>query len=275
MDSSCVVYWEQQGANRLCAVHCANAILQGPRLKFDDLLRHAQELDAKERELLGIAGGEVNGSPPASQNWDRSGNFSLGVLQKALMEAAGIELVYVDRGDVNRDTSRESGFLANSHAREHWFAVRRVRGRWWDLDSLRSAPREISEAELSSNLEDVRGRGFTVFAVRPSVSSIGGKESRMELPEPEASASGAELEPHQHFLTEEQVRTLAMVTNKPIGVPTAEDLEKSDSNLQPLAQVGQQELKRRILMSSICAVVVLGAIGGVVAFIVSSGGSVG
>ena len=57
------VYWEKQGTDRLCAVHCINSILQGPFytevrwLDFDETLKLslaeiARELDSQEKELL-------------------------------------------------------------------------------------------------------------------------------------------------------------------------------------------------------------------------------
>merc|ERR1712232_1091602 len=107
--SSMVIYWERQGQSRSCAVHCVNTILQGPRFKNDDFWRFAGELDMQEQSLMAACHENqtsTGGAPQtigASHNSDETGNFSLGVIEKALLLAGGIEPVYVDRKDVNRD----------------------------------------------------------------------------------------------------------------------------------------------------------------------------
>lgn len=41
------IYWEKQGADRLCGVHSINCLLQGPFFNEVDLAHLALELDKK------------------------------------------------------------------------------------------------------------------------------------------------------------------------------------------------------------------------------------
>lgn len=198
-----VCYWEQQGADNLCAVHSINALLQGPFVSEVDLGRHAAELDAKERALLqGAHTGE-------STNVDATGNFSLGTIEEAL-KARGYRCVNAQHPDVaeavRRDPSSEVGYICNSHAREHWFTIRRVKGRWWDLDSKKAAPQGISDAYLAEFLERTRSQGFTIFVVRDAKSAGGG--GAVELPEPLPGAYAARLYGNQHYLSAAQIEAL-------------------------------------------------------------------
>ena len=51
-------------------------------------------------------------------------------------------------------------------AQEHWFALRRVAGDWWDLNSLFAAPRPLSEFYLSAYLATLRDQGYSIFVVQ-------------------------------------------------------------------------------------------------------------
>ena len=75
-----MIYHEKQ-VGALCGQHCLNNLLGSSAVSLDDLCRVAQELDRAERALLGDGGGSV----AQSSNVDESGNFSLSVLQKALV----------------------------------------------------------------------------------------------------------------------------------------------------------------------------------------------
>jgi ataxin-3 len=46
------VYWERQGSDKLCGVHCINSLLQGPYFTEFELATLAQELDAKEQQIM-------------------------------------------------------------------------------------------------------------------------------------------------------------------------------------------------------------------------------
>ncbi len=49
------VYFEKQGKDNLCGLHCINALLQGPIFDEVSLSQIAQALDKEEAELLGGA----------------------------------------------------------------------------------------------------------------------------------------------------------------------------------------------------------------------------
>jgi ataxin-3 len=50
------IYFEKQGQDMLCGVHCINALLQGPYFDEVTMSQIAIELDQKERELMAEAG---------------------------------------------------------------------------------------------------------------------------------------------------------------------------------------------------------------------------
>ena len=47
------IYFEKQGNDLMCGLHCVNAILQGPIFDEVTMAQIAQHLDKQERELLG------------------------------------------------------------------------------------------------------------------------------------------------------------------------------------------------------------------------------
>lgn len=161
-----LVYWEQQGADLLCGVHCLNTLLQGPVYSAGELAAIAGQLDKEEASLLGFAPGV---SVP-SQNVDASGNFSIGVLERGLQRAhAGVQIINLQRSDVKeavlKGPEAEAGYICNLH--EHWYTIRRVGGKWYNLNSVRQgAPSEISEFHLASFLLSVSQTGWTIFVIR-------------------------------------------------------------------------------------------------------------
>ncbi|KAF4725998.1 Ataxin 3, partial [Perkinsus olseni] len=160
--------------DNLCAVHCVNSLLQGPYYNGADLNSFARELDREEEALLGtkIADGQ-------SQNYDASGNYSIGVIEKCLKRFGELKCVNImgskTRSEVLSAPHLESGYVCNQS--NHWFSLRRVGSgspasqTWWNLDSLRlQAPAKLSgPAELSSLIQSVVGQGYTVFVVRGNV----------------------------------------------------------------------------------------------------------
>lgn len=283
--SSCAVYWERQGVNRLCAVHCVNTILQGPVFGDDDFWKFAHELDEQELSLLeqNSAGETTNSASPqtigTSHNSDETGNFSLGVIERALAAAGGFEAVYVDRKDVNRDPRCESGFVANSHEQRHWFAVRRVWGRWWDLNSLRQGPLEISESELGDVLERARDQGFTVFAVRSQLGQL--QADRVDLPNPDPLPHGdlMQLSPHQHFLSDEGVHSLGGFVKRFGVADNAASPDDISLSLQKSPNGGFQrrvtcQMVRQVLCLFLLLSVLVGGVVVVIYLLVAGGGRV-
>lgn len=184
------VYFEKQGADRLCGVHCLNSLLQGPVFTQADLNMYASELDKEESALLAADPSQPKpprqmtisslSNQPQSNHQDWSGYFSLGVLEKALARKCGVTVQNAARRDIIQQINREGlaaheGFVI--HLRDHWFSARAVgAGRqWFFLDSLKAAPTEVTENELWGTLQGIIQSGGNVFVLTgnrlPSVST--------------------------------------------------------------------------------------------------------
>lgn len=194
------MYWERQGSDCLCALHCLNALLQGPHFTAGELAEIAQELDGEERRLLR---GQGLLSPSAA-NVDVRGNFSSQVLFRALQRWGNLHAVDSRHKDVRTDIlqspEREVGYICN--LRRHWVALRRVpwnggRDAWFNLNSRgEGGPTKVGEDWLASFLESACADRDTIFVVR----------GKYQLPSPELLS--APLESHQMFLDEEGLRRL-------------------------------------------------------------------
>lgn len=49
---------------------------------------------------------------------------------------------------------------------EHWFALRKIDGDWWNLNSLLRAPQPLSQFYLSAYLDSLREQGYSIFVVQ-------------------------------------------------------------------------------------------------------------
>lgn len=159
------IYHERQ-ESALCGQHCLNNLLQGPFFTAPDLASIAAELDMKEREL-GIY---------ASANVDDSGNFSIQVLRSALQRYNGIDLPVWSKGQVPPTTQ---GFIVNRS--EHWIAIRKIYGKWWNLNSVNEKPEFVSDFYLSALLLQLSNDGFSVFTVDGKLPDHGDYSSSLEL----------------------------------------------------------------------------------------------
>jgi ataxin-3 len=150
------IYHEQQ-ESALCGQHCLNNLLQGPYFTAVDLANIAEELDEQERAL----GNQE--SLRSSANVDDSGNFSIQVLRSALQRYNGIDLrVWFQKsGSVDIEPSEQKAFIVNRS--EHWIAIRKIHGKWWNLNSTNALPELVSDFYLSALLLQLREDGFTVF----------------------------------------------------------------------------------------------------------------
>lgn len=155
----------QQSA--LCGQHCCNNLLQNHTFTEFDLAEIAQELDGQERALgIGIAG--------ESSNVDASGNFSIQVLRRALQQSHGIELISWS-GEAGREVlnfDREHGFIVNR--REHWFAIRKIKGKWYNLNSTSPRPEVISDFYVEAFLGQLRAEQYTVFLCKGNPLPVAG-----------------------------------------------------------------------------------------------------
>ena len=159
------IYHEQQ-ESALCGQHCLNNLLQNSAFSAPELAEIAHELDRTESDL--------GGRTLISSNVDESGNFSLQVLRTALTRLYGLDLVSWSseegRGAVT-DPTTENAFIVNT--REHWYAIRKINGKWWDLNSIEEKPVYISPFYLSALLGQLRADHCHVFLVVGKLPSCG------------------------------------------------------------------------------------------------------
>ncbi|KAM3134346.1 hypothetical protein pb186bvf_013631 [Paramecium bursaria] len=145
----------------LCGVHTVNSLLQGPFYNEFDLAQLGQDLDKKEIELMGADPNKFK-----SSNVGLDGNFSIQVLSEAIKILGIEEIQSVDAQiNQNQDLSNENGFICNSQ--HHWFAIRKVGGIWYNLNSTnKHGPEIISDFYLSAFLQSVRENGYQIFVVK-------------------------------------------------------------------------------------------------------------
>jgi len=161
------IYHERQ-ESLLCGQHCLNNFVQSSVFSADQLADVAQSLDAEERMLYLDArqsSHEERGKylSEASGNVDESGNFSLEVLRRALSQTHRLELTAIS-GEAAKSMNpmnEEVGFIVNRSS--HWFTIRKIRGRWWNLNSTLGRPEAISDLFLSAFLSQLSGKGWQVF----------------------------------------------------------------------------------------------------------------
>ncbi|GFP86258.1 ataxin-3 homolog [Phtheirospermum japonicum] len=113
------LYHERQ-ESKLCALHCVNAVLQGPAFSEFDLAAMASDLDHAERQMMldSVSGDFL---PEVSHNVSRNGDFSIQVLTKAL-EVWDLQIIPLDNpvaqaAQINPDV--ENAYIC--HLRNHWF----------------------------------------------------------------------------------------------------------------------------------------------------------
>ncbi|KAL8504853.1 hypothetical protein ACS0TY_016150 [Phlomoides rotata] len=159
-----LLYHEVQ-ESKLCAVHCVNTVLQGPFFSEFDLAALASDLDLTERRMML---GSVTGDflPEHSHNVSLDGDFSIQVLQKAL-EVWDLQIIPLDSPvaePAQVDPEKENAFIC--HLQDHWFCIRKVKGEWYNFDSLYPAPEHLSKFYLSAYLDSLKGFGWSIFLVR-------------------------------------------------------------------------------------------------------------
>ncbi|XP_026191913.1 putative ataxin-3 homolog [Cyclospora cayetanensis] len=168
-----LVYWEKQGADRMCALHCLNSVLQGPYFTESELSAIGLELDKKERQLMAEGGVQSEDYQAflaeGSGNVAADGYFNVSVLIECLRRKRIHCICQKDVGE-HEEPGIDFGYILN-HA-DHWLALRRVHGMWYNLDSMKPAPTVISTFHLAAFLSSLTGQGYTVFVVRPEVGDL-------------------------------------------------------------------------------------------------------
>ncbi|XP_037500975.1 ataxin-3 [Rhipicephalus sanguineus] len=164
-----IFHEKQEGS--LCAQHCLNGLLQGEYFTAVDLATIAQQIDEQERETM--AEGGLNSDDyqrfvhQPSGNLDDSGYFSVQVIASAL-KVWGLELVPYSSTDAvaqaaQADPTQSTAYICNY--KDHWFTIRKLGGRWFNLNSLLSGPQPISRTYLALFLAQLQQEGYSIFVV--------------------------------------------------------------------------------------------------------------
>merc|ERR1719362_1273672 len=82
---------------------------------------------------------------------DASGNFSIEVLRTALMNLYSRSLPSIQQENMkNQEVTEVEGFICNRQA--HWFAIRKINGRFWNLNSTKERPEIITHFLLAAEI---------------------------------------------------------------------------------------------------------------------------
>lgn len=165
------IYHERQEA-LLCGQHALNNLVQACVFSPDSLSEIAHQLDAAE--LLVMAQNNEGGTRSkdyiqrlneGSGNVDPQGNFSIEVLRSALMTQYGLTLPNIRQEGAleGTDIAEVEGFICNKDS--HWFAIRLIHGRYWNLNSTLERPQLISHFKLVAEMESLQNQGYSVFCV--------------------------------------------------------------------------------------------------------------
>jgi ataxin-3 len=169
------LYHEKQ-ESALCAIHALNNLLQGEYFGVAEMMNLAAELDREEKLMMAEMGTETNEfmkyMREDSGNVGLDGNFSIEVIKKALQvfQLIGTPLNHPDMINVSAEPQKELGFVCNLS--NHWFAIRRVRTKFWDLNSLHKVPVFLSEIYLGAFLKQLQMEGYTIYVVRGTFPEI-------------------------------------------------------------------------------------------------------
>lgn len=146
-------------------------MLQGAYFTPIDLSTLAHKMDEAERQRMAENGEESEDYQrflqQPSGNMDDSGYFSVQVISSAL-EVWGLELVPYSSTDqrvkhVFENPCEMKAFICNY--KDHWFTIRKIGVRWFNLNSLLSKPQPISNTYLSLFLAQLKNEGYSIFVV--------------------------------------------------------------------------------------------------------------
>ena len=163
-----IIYHERQ-EGRLCGQHALNNLVQAPIFTLELLSNIAERLDDLESNIFKADSAAANhGLIHQSNHVDDSGNFSIEVLKAALAEMNSIALIHLgsEQGKAylrQKDITTISGFIC--HKSDHWFAIRKIGSRYWNLNSSLTHPTVISHFALAVEMEQWSKEGYTLFCV--------------------------------------------------------------------------------------------------------------
>eukprot|EP01122_Echinamoeba_exundans_P004972 TRINITY_DN1516_c0_g2_i1.p1 TRINITY_DN1516_c0_g2~~TRINITY_DN1516_c0_g2_i1.p1 ORF type:complete len:362 (+),score=51.88 TRINITY_DN1516_c0_g2_i1:777-1862(+) len=164
------IYHEKQDA-ALCGVHCLNNLLQGQFYTEIDLARIAHDLDDNERALMAEMGTDTKDflkfMQEDSGNVADDGNYSVQVLSHALDTVWGVSLssiTHEDNAHILANPLGQEAFVCNLQS--HWFAIRKIDGKWYNLNSLNKRPEFLGDVYLSAFLKQLELEGYSIFITR-------------------------------------------------------------------------------------------------------------
>lgn len=168
--SSTFIYHERQEA-LLCGQHALNNLIQTQTFTPMALAEIAHQLDQMELNYMsqGNEGGVqskdyINRIAEGSGNVDESGNFSIEVLRSALLSNFDLTLANALQETIRtQEITSFDGFICNRAS--HWFAIRKINDRFWNLNSTAEKPELISHFRLAAEIELLQQSGYSVFVV--------------------------------------------------------------------------------------------------------------
>eukprot|EP00986_Skeletonema_menzelii_P000018 scaffold5_cov144-Skeletonema_menzelii.AAC.4 len=168
------VYHERQEA-MLCGQHALNNLVQANAFTPVSLAEIAGQLDQMELNYMasnnegGVSSKDyLKRLAEGSGNVDESGNFSIEVLRSALLSRYNIELPNIRQQGLSKvEVTTMDGFICNRSS--HWFAIRKINDRYWNLNSTLERPEVISHFRLAAEVEALQTSGYSVFCVVDSL----------------------------------------------------------------------------------------------------------
>lgn len=228
------VYWEKQGNDRMCGLHCINSMLQGPYYNEELLAVIGKELDDQEKEFLKThcaSSGEI--IRHNSLNVLEDGFINISVLVECL-KRKNILLKNVSENDlikiITNDHHQDIGYICN--LREHWFSVRKIHNTWFILDSLKKAPLYIKGVQLKLYFNDVIKK-YHVFAVH-------NENPYVSLPKPDVNFQTKN--PNQFYIPISEIKEVAGTANDYISEDHHDDTSGGE-NFGFLKKEKQKEFK--------------------------------
>lgn len=119
-----------------------------------------------------------------SQNMDDTGFFSIQVLQRAL-NVFDIELIPYASQHPTAQQARINPLAVTAYIcnlREHWLTIRRFGGQFFDLNSISTVPKLISDTYLSLYLTQLQQSGYSIFIINGVLSPCAADEKLSNHP---------------------------------------------------------------------------------------------
>lgn len=170
------IYHERQ-QSAMCGLHALNNLVQSSCFSAPELNQIADHLDTVELDLLAVnEDGGVHSEEyqqrvqQGSENASMWGDYSIEVLRYAMQHRFNLDLPHIrqegimtDDGGVSRDVTSMEGFICNYQS--HWLTIRKINGKYWNLDSMLDRPRWVSHSDLRAKLKTIQDGGGSIFCI--------------------------------------------------------------------------------------------------------------